>query len=62
MTQDTTWESDNNIIKHHIQESQDASPIPVGDHKSTLKTRKNDKHIAGIVKKIDKKVPHWNGK
>ena len=31
LTQDTTWESDKNTIKHHIQESQDVSPFPAGD-------------------------------
>ena len=29
MTQDTLWESDK---KHHIQESQEGNPFPVGDH------------------------------
>ena len=27
------WESDKNSRKHHIQESQEVSPFPAGDHK-----------------------------
>ena len=33
--QDTTWESNENTIKHHTQESQEVSPFPAGDHKAT---------------------------
>ena len=36
LTHDTTWESDINTIKHHIQESQEVSPFPAGDHKATV--------------------------
>ena len=32
LTQDTTWESDKDIIKHNVQVSQEASPFPAGDH------------------------------
>ena len=30
LTQDTTWESDKNTRKHHVQESQEVNPFPVG--------------------------------
>ena len=40
LTQDTTWESDKNTRKHHIQESLEVSPFLAGDHQ----TRKHDKH------------------
>ena len=36
LTKDTTWESDKNTIKHNIQESQEASPFPGGDHKVAM--------------------------
>ena len=36
LSQDTTWESDKNTIKHTSQESQDASPFPAGDHKAAM--------------------------
>ena len=36
MTQDTTWEGDINTRKHHIQESQEVSPSPAGDHKAAM--------------------------
>ena len=38
LTQDTVWESDKNTRKHHIQESQEASPFPTGEHKSAKQT------------------------
>ena len=31
-----TWECDKNTRKHHLQESQEASPCPAGDHKATM--------------------------
>ena len=34
LNQDTEWESDKNTRKHHIQESQEVSPFPAGDHKA----------------------------
>ena len=34
LTQDTVRESDKNTRKHHIQESQEVSPFPAGDHKA----------------------------
>ena len=36
LTQDTTWESDKNTRKHHIQESQEASPFQAGDHEAAM--------------------------
>ena len=41
LVQDITWESDKNTIKHHIQESQEISPFPVGDHKAAMKSQEN---------------------
>ena len=34
LTQDTIWESDKNLRKFHIQDSQEVSPFPAGDHKA----------------------------
>ena len=48
LTKDTTWESDENKIKHNIQELQDASPFPAGDHKAAMNRQEsmtNTKHI-----------------
>ena len=36
LTQDNTRESDYNTRKHHIQESQEASPFPAGGHKTAM--------------------------
>ena len=36
LAQDTTWKSDKNTRKHHIHESQEASPFPAGDHKAAM--------------------------
>ena len=36
LTQDTTWESDMNTLKHHIQQSQVISPFLAGDHKAAM--------------------------
>ena len=55
LTQDTTWESDKNTIKHNIQESQEVSPFPAGDHEAAINPSKRylpkEKHstINGIV-------------
>ena len=35
------WESDKNIIKHYIQESQVASPFPAGDHKAATNSQES---------------------
>ena len=50
LTRNTIWESDNNTIKHHTQESQKASPFLVGDRK--------DKHETKILKKDPQKECH----
>ena len=47
LTQDTTWESDTNIRKHHTQESQEVSPFPACDHKAAMyrqESMTNTKH------------------
>ena len=36
LTQDNTWESGYNKRKHHIQESQEASPFPAGGHMAAM--------------------------
>ena len=41
LTQDTTWESDKNDRKHHIQERQEASSFPVGDHKAEMNNQES---------------------
>ena len=41
LTQDTTWESNKNTIKHHIQERQEVSPCPGGDHKAAMNRQEN---------------------
>ena len=38
--QDTIWESDKNARKHHIQENQEVSPFPAGDH-NTARNRQD---------------------
>ena len=56
----TTWKNDKNTITHHIQESQEVSPFPAGDHNAAINRRnidhnKNDlqgKHRIGTVSKI----------
>ena len=35
LTQDTIWESDENISKHHIQERQEVRYFPTGDLNAT---------------------------
>ena len=47
LTQDTTWESDKHDRKHHLQESQEDSPFPEGDHKAAMNRQEsmtNTKH------------------
>ena len=36
LLQDTTWDSDKNTRKRHIQESQEVSPFPAVDHKADM--------------------------
>ena len=49
-------ESDKIIRNHHIQENQEVSPFPVGDHKAARKrqnrtTNANSKYKKGSTKK-----------
>ena len=48
LTQYIPSESDKNTIKHHMQESQEFSPFPAGDHKTAINRRQdsmtNKKH------------------
>ena len=47
LTQGITWVSDKNIRKNPIQESQDVSPFPAGDHKTAMNREEsmtNTKH------------------
>ena len=47
LAQDTTWESDRNIIKHNIKESQVTSPFQADDHKAAInrqESMRNTKH------------------
>ena len=45
LTQYITWDSDKNTRKHHIQDSQEVSPFPAGDHKAAM-NRHSHKQIA----------------
>ena len=40
LTQDTTWESDKNIL-NITNKSQEASPFPAGDSKAAMKRRQS---------------------
>ena len=40
LTQDTTWESDKNTIKHHKREPI-GQPFPAGDHKAAMNRRES---------------------
>ena len=40
LTQDTTWESDNSIVKQNKREPRD-DPFPAGDHKAAMNGRKS---------------------
>ena len=47
LNQDTIWESDKNTRKHYIQESQEVSHFPAGDHKAAMNRQEsitNTKH------------------
>ena len=46
LTQDTTWESDKNTRKHHMQNSQEVS-FPAGDHKAAM--NKQDSNTMFVV-------------
>ena len=40
LTQDTTWESDKNTIKHHYK-IHEISPFPAGDHTTAINRRES---------------------
>ena len=62
LTQDTAWESDKNTIKHHIQESQEVSPFPAGDHKAAMNRQENITNTKHKQQKWStKEAPPWNG-
>ena len=47
LTQDITWESDENTIKHHIPEIQEVSSFPADGHKAAMNRQEsmtNTKH------------------
>ena len=62
LTQDTTWGSDKNTRKHHIQESQDASPFQAGDHEAAINRQEvwQTRNI-NSKKESTKEAPLWNG-
>ena len=63
LTQDTIWESHKNTRKHHIQESQEVSPFPAGDHKAAR--NRQDRMTLTKVKhetQIIKEASPWNGR
>ena len=41
LTQDIVWKSDRNKTNRHIQESQEVSPFPAGDHKAARHRQDN---------------------
>ena len=45
LTKNTNWESDSFTIRHHKQESQEASPLSEGDHEASINrcTRKHNR-------------------
>ena len=54
---DTILESDKNIRKRHIQESQEVIPFPTGDHKAARNRQYSitNKHETHITKRIHKR-------
>ena len=52
LTQYTVWESDKNTTKRHIQESQENSPFPAGDH-NTARHRQDNMANTNTNKKKD---------
>ena len=56
LTQDTIPESDKNTRKHQIQENQEVSPFPAGDHKVARNRQDSmtDKYETHKAKKIHK--------
>ena len=56
LTQVTTWESDKNTRKHHIQDSEEDSPFPAGGHKAAM-----NKHDSMTCNKKDPQNKHRLG-
>ena len=54
LTQDTTWERNNNTIKHHIQERQEVSPCPEGNHKAAKVTKHYFRSLKNSGEILDK--------
>ena len=52
LTQDTTWESDKNTIKHHRQEPRGQPSPSKGPQGSNEQTRKHEKHKALMAQMI----------
>ena len=52
LTKDAIWESGKNTRKRHIQESQEVSPFPAGDHKAARNRQDcmTDKHETQTTK------------
>ena len=62
LTQETTWGSDNNTRKYHIQETQEVSAFPTGDHKAAMSRQDSTKDTKHKYKKLStKEAPPWNG-
>ena len=55
LAKDTILESDENTRKHHIQESQEVSLFPAGDHKAAKNRRDNMPRETNNKKKIHKR-------
>ena len=58
LTQDTIWQRDKNTRKHYLQECQEVSHFPAGDHKAARKRQNTNnkkdpqkKHHLGTVSK-----------
>ena len=59
LTQDTTLESDKSTSKHHIQESQEVSPLPAGDNKAAMNSH-NKFNVYYYVCFCGKLIVHLN--
>ena len=67
LTQDTIEKSDINTRKHHIQENQEASPFPAGDHNSARNRQDNmiviftdHTHLLFIIYPTKKETHHYD--
>ena len=61
LSQDTIWKSDKNTINHPIQESQEVSSFPAGDHKATRNRQEIMTRNTNSKKGSSKEAPPWNG-